>query len=268
VNWEDEPYVRIYTRDTANWLDLPFQARLLFYEIERKVDRVGCLEFRTYESLARVLLVPVDFLKAGLPALFEDGCIEPIQDGARAGLIVPNFVEAQEAVRSDKLRQAERRRKMRDASRSSSPSRDVTTRPLDAGWMRDVVTTRDTLLLHAQSRSVTNGLSRSVMPETDIQELTPPPVTSRDAIVTPPLARDRARKQSKAEEAMQSNGGEGGRGPGREGQWDFDTAMVLWQEEQRYRRLLPGAPPLPPLQPALGELERGIAGRLRAGWTE
>lgn len=43
LRWQDERYVRVYTRDTADWLSLSFLAQGLFVLLLRKVDRAGIL---------------------------------------------------------------------------------------------------------------------------------------------------------------------------------------------------------------------------------
>lgn len=41
MDWQDERFVRLYTRDTADWLTWPWQSRALFPLLMRKADRVG-----------------------------------------------------------------------------------------------------------------------------------------------------------------------------------------------------------------------------------
>ncbi len=43
MRWEDEKYVRFYTRDTTDWLNLSWQAQGLMGLIMRKCDRAGIL---------------------------------------------------------------------------------------------------------------------------------------------------------------------------------------------------------------------------------
>ena len=44
MRWEDENYVRLYTRDTTDWKLLSWEARALFVLLMRKLDRAGILE--------------------------------------------------------------------------------------------------------------------------------------------------------------------------------------------------------------------------------
>ena len=44
MRWDDERYVRLYTRDTTDWLALSWQAQGLFVLILRKVNRAGVID--------------------------------------------------------------------------------------------------------------------------------------------------------------------------------------------------------------------------------
>jgi hypothetical protein len=104
VNWADERYVRVYLRDTADWLSLSFHAQGLFCLLLRKVDRRGLLPLgRQGRRGVAVALGQVGYWKIIEPALEEliaDGCVAI--DGDH--LTIPNFIEAQESVMSGKLR--------------------------------------------------------------------------------------------------------------------------------------------------------------------
>jgi hypothetical protein len=106
MDWENERYVRIYTRDTADWLALSFDAQSLFMHLCRKVDRLGFLDLGRHGKRAvAVCLGQValwkDRLEPALEELLTDGCI--VVEGAR--LLIRNFVEAQESTKSGAQRQ-------------------------------------------------------------------------------------------------------------------------------------------------------------------
>jgi hypothetical protein len=109
MNWGDERYVRIYTRDTADWLSLSFLAQGLFCLILRKLDRAGVMQLGRHGRRAVAITVghPGDWprLEPALEELIEDGCVVIKGDL----LVVPNFIEAQEAPMSDAQRQRESR---------------------------------------------------------------------------------------------------------------------------------------------------------------
>jgi hypothetical protein len=111
MNWSDERYVRVYTRDTADWLSLSFLAQGLFCLILRKVDRAGVMQLGRHGRKAVAITVghAGDWprLEPALEELLADGCV--IIKGDL--LVVPNFMEAQEAAMSDAQRQRESREK-------------------------------------------------------------------------------------------------------------------------------------------------------------
>jgi hypothetical protein len=111
MNWSDERYVRVFTRDTADWLSLSFIAQGLFALILRKVDRAGVMQLGRHGKRGVAITIghPGDWsrLESGLEELLADGCV--VIKGEH--LIVPNFMEAQEAAMSDAQRQRESREK-------------------------------------------------------------------------------------------------------------------------------------------------------------
>lgn len=116
MHWADERYVRLYTRDTPDWLALSWQARALFIFILRKVDRSGVMDMgRAGErGLAALCAMPQDVVETALPELLADGCVE--RQGT--SLIVPNFLDAQESRASGAARQRECRERRRDMMRN------------------------------------------------------------------------------------------------------------------------------------------------------
>jgi hypothetical protein len=118
MDWSNESYVRLYTRDTPEWLDLEWQGRATFYELLRKVDRAGVLDLGKsgVRGLARALNMPREVVEAGLAELVRDRCV--IQRGS--SLVIPNFLEAQECAMSDKQRKRESRERRRALAMSES----------------------------------------------------------------------------------------------------------------------------------------------------
>jgi len=105
MRWEDERYVRLYKRDTADWLALSFDAQALFCLLLRKVDLSGRLELGRHgpKAVAAVIgqVALWDRLGPALDELLKDGCVRIEAET----LLVPNYVVAQEARMSPKLRQ-------------------------------------------------------------------------------------------------------------------------------------------------------------------
>lgn len=102
MRWEDERYVRVFTRDTPDWCALSWEAQALFLFLLRRVDRAGLVPLGRSgaRGLAGMVGMPVEVVERALPELLADGCVQ--QSGTT--LVIPNFVAAQESPQSDKLR--------------------------------------------------------------------------------------------------------------------------------------------------------------------
>lgn len=164
MRWEDERYVRIYTRDTPDWIAMKWQGRAVFYELCRKVDRSGFIAVGKsgMRGLAGCLLMPQDVTEEGIDELLTDGCVKRV-DG---GLLIGNFIEAQETPQSDRARKRAQRERDRDSKKATSsgaghaPAADQ----VDTGHS---VTNRDAesqnvTESHARSQTVTNGHTASL----------------------------------------------------------------------------------------------------------
>jgi hypothetical protein len=116
MHWENERYVRIYVRDTVELLALGWEGRALLWEILRKADRAGVVPLGKAgaRGLAALTGVPVEVVERVLPILISDGCVEM----SGTNLVVPNFIEAQEASMSSAARQRECRERRRDQIRN------------------------------------------------------------------------------------------------------------------------------------------------------
>lgn len=126
MRWEDETYVRVYTRDTVDWDMMCWQARCLLPLLLRKVDRAGLVELGRHgaRGLAANVKLPIEVVECGLhgdPAqttspdgLLASGSVE-IHGSV---LVVPNFIDAQSASMSDALRKRESRARARDVARA------------------------------------------------------------------------------------------------------------------------------------------------------
>jgi len=110
VNWSDERYVRLFTRDTVTWLRWSFETRAVFCLLLRKVDRSGVLETGRddkAEALALTLMAPIEACRKALSELMACGTVA----ASDTSLVIPRFIEAQECRMSDKARQKESREK-------------------------------------------------------------------------------------------------------------------------------------------------------------
>ena len=117
MNFEDERYVRVYTRDTTAWLMMPWQSRAILPLIFRKLDRAGLMELGEdgVEGLAVTISMPLEVVEAGLPELLRRGTLA-LHEGGLLGS--PNFVAAQETSQSEKARAQAYRERTRDLKRA------------------------------------------------------------------------------------------------------------------------------------------------------
>jgi hypothetical protein len=112
LDWSDEHYVKLYTRNTATRQLWPWQAKALHPNMLMVLDKAGIIDLGTQHTIRNLgLLVglPIEVVKPGLEALLEDGTVE-----LHAGrLVMPKFIEAQEARKTEaaKARDYRERRK-------------------------------------------------------------------------------------------------------------------------------------------------------------
>lgn len=273
MDWSNEKYVRFYTRDTVAWLALAWQARALLPNLMRKLDRAGTLDLGRHgvRGLAALVALPVEVVEPGLASLLEDGCIE--QHGAV--LVMPNFIEAQEAAASDALRARESRARRRDAARRvgapSAPPDEVS-----AVTIRDEAS-RTVTDGHDASRPVTLCCAVPSTPSLPSERARAPEhahARTRDGMAAddgaivlaldlpmpePALARWRARElpskltgdPGKVWEAFVAHGVREGRvyasSEALVGAWDgWLIREARFQERERERRRAPPPPPDPP----------------------
>jgi hypothetical protein len=120
MRWEDERYIRWFTRNTPEWCLLSWQARGLFGLILRELDRAGILELGKVglKAVAVAVRAPWDEIEKPLAELIADGCLV-FREELRI-LLAPNFIAAQEANQSDKARQRSSRERARDLARAMS----------------------------------------------------------------------------------------------------------------------------------------------------
>lgn len=112
MDWSNERYVRVYVRETVGDVALTWQGRAIWKEILVKCDRAGviALDGHGVRGLAGLIRMPADVVEEHLQQLLDDGRIELNGDY----LVIPNYVDAQEATQSDKQRAAESRARRRE----------------------------------------------------------------------------------------------------------------------------------------------------------
>jgi hypothetical protein len=157
MRWDDEPYVRLYKRETPEWSVLSWQARALFHELLKRVDMAGLLMVGRsgVRGLAGLVRMPLDVVEGamhGADGLLADGCVVEV-DG---GYLLPNFVEAQQARQSDRARKAEQRARDRATKLATGKGHAMPEPVTTADNLGQSVTNRD-----HESQNVTESHTRS-----------------------------------------------------------------------------------------------------------
>lgn len=110
MDWSNEAYVKVYTRETDDDLALSWEARAVWDAALKKFDRSGVIATkRGARGLAALVRIPIEVVERAIPELLTDGRLVERDDC----FIAPNYIEAQEASKSDKLRQKESRERRR-----------------------------------------------------------------------------------------------------------------------------------------------------------
>lgn len=118
MNWSDENYVKVYTRDTLTWRSWNWQARTVFLHLTRKLDGAGLIEvgrMDPVDALALQLDLPREVVAEGLPHLLATDTLELVQ----AGILVPNWIDAQEARKTEAQKKRDQRSRARDQRRAT-----------------------------------------------------------------------------------------------------------------------------------------------------
>lgn len=137
MDFSDEHYVKFYTRRTVTRELWPWQARALHPNLLLVVDKAGILDIGTRDpvrSVAVMVGLPEELVDVGMKTLLADGTIELV--GGK--LVMPKFVEAQEAKKTKSAAMRDHRERKRDLARAKA-----------AGLLEGTVTDGDDLLLNA-----------------------------------------------------------------------------------------------------------------------
>lgn len=171
MDWANERYVRLYTRDSVSWTVMSWEARALLCLVLRKLDRAGVLELGRHgaRGLAAIVGMPPDVTAAALDELLAEGTFE--LNGET--LVMPNFLTAQEARISDAQRARDHREKRLSSSRQNRKDDNT-----------------GVTLCHTESRPVTAGHtpSHSVTPSLatpSLAELSPAENNHAEAEIPP-----------------------------------------------------------------------------------
>lgn len=132
MNWSDERYVRLYTRDTVDWLSWSWQAQALFCLLLRKADRLGEIDLGRHgtKGIAAHVKMPWKVAEPALAELLADSCIQAQDRAGRTVLVFRNYTTANEAIASGAERQRRYRERRHgvtgDGAGDETSPRDVT----------------------------------------------------------------------------------------------------------------------------------------------
>jgi len=163
VDYANERYVRVFTRDTVGTLRLCWESRCVWWDFLRRVDRAGVVDLdggTPADAVTALCRVPFDVAERAVSDWLRDGRLEHHEgDGGR--LVVPHFLEAQEAPQSDAARARAHREKRRDTSRNvTRASQSVTQESQSVTEPSRPVTSS-----HVQSRCVTPSVPSLPIPD-------------------------------------------------------------------------------------------------------
>jgi hypothetical protein len=111
MDWSNENYVRLYTRDSVTWKLLTWEARSLLTMLIRKLDRAGVLDVSDhgFDGIAAAVDMPIEIVERAMPQLLKRG----IFVATATAFVMPNFLDAQEAPQTDAQRKRREREKRR-----------------------------------------------------------------------------------------------------------------------------------------------------------
>ena len=119
MRFEDERYVRLYTRDTLTCRRMGWQGRAVWHELLRKFDRAGILAINDEDpviAISALTEIPEGVVKVGLGRLLNMGVV--VVCGAPERVIfAPKFMPAQEAFQSNSLKQRNKRERAKARAR-------------------------------------------------------------------------------------------------------------------------------------------------------
>lgn len=197
MDWSNERYTRLYTRDTKTWILIGWEGQCLFSLLLRKADRAGMIDdVRDADDISVILRngMPVDSIAIGLDNLTRYGVVT-ICD---AGMVIPNFIDAQESAQSDKQRGKSSRERRRDIAKRDHLSQNVTQKSQNVTEPSHPVTPG-----HTASQSVTPCLP-SVPSVPSVPCRADPPVPGKSVKTDADTAAVTPRKKAKEKKVAKS----------------------------------------------------------------
>lgn len=158
MDFANERYVRIYTRDTLTWKRMRFEGQTVFMHVARKLDRSGTLDLDDLEPAEAIFVitgVPMEFVEAGLAHLLRLDVFR-VEDGR---LYAPNWLAAQEAKATASARQQRYRDRQREGLAADGTAGTVYfVRSIDSGLIKIGVTSDVAQRIASFQTSVPGGV--------------------------------------------------------------------------------------------------------------
>lgn len=131
MDYENEPWMKVYKRDTAGWADLDIFARGISLELGRHLNAKGELSLgrKGLPAVAATLRTSWERIEPFIRELLRDGRL--VHDEARQVLIDPQHEERQRArtnAATRKRMERDKKKTSRGVTRSHAASRGVTNR--------------------------------------------------------------------------------------------------------------------------------------------
>jgi hypothetical protein len=136
VRFEDEQYVKIYKRDTATWKAMNWQGRAILSLLVRKADGAGLMETSSLgrvDGVAALIDMPTEVVAPGLDSLMKLKVVQWLKGDV---LLLPRYVEAQEARKTESAKKRGQRETARDLARAANYTSSETDR--DPGVIPEV----------------------------------------------------------------------------------------------------------------------------------
>jgi len=107
--------VKLYVRPTATYRLWPWQTKAIFPWLLARCDGSGLIDVGRHgiQGVAALVEMPLEIVEAGMKSLVEDGTIEAVP----RGFLVPKFIEAQEATKTERAKKRDQRERLRSQAR-------------------------------------------------------------------------------------------------------------------------------------------------------
>jgi hypothetical protein len=133
LDFANETYVRLYTRDTTTWKRLLFNGQTVLMHVLRKLDFAGVLDLEDMQPWEAAVLhcgIPEDIARDGMARCLDRGVL--VHRGHF--LVAPRYRDANEATKSDRQRQLESRARRRSRALDETVTEsDHESRPVTRG---------------------------------------------------------------------------------------------------------------------------------------